>query len=76
MSRITGSQYQCRHCSGHFAGSRAFELHFASDGDCLTPDAMSAAGLQLSSAGFWAATLRLSNRAGVPIGPADQGEAA
>jgi hypothetical protein len=53
--RITGSRFQCCHCGAHFAGEHAFARH-RSDLQCLTVDAMLAAGLVITAAGFWALT--------------------
>jgi hypothetical protein len=52
--RRSGSLNQCYFCEEHFSGARAYGRHFdPSSGDCLSPDAMRAAGLRMSSAGFW-----------------------
>jgi hypothetical protein len=50
--KLTGSQFQCWHCRLHFAGERAFARH-RSDMQCLTVDAMRAAGWSLTRTGFW-----------------------
>lgn len=61
MTRITGSQFQCLSCHLHFAGPRAYQLHFR-DGECLPADALATAGLELTPWGFWAATLHVRKK--------------
>lgn len=61
MSRATGSQYQCPNCQQHFAGPRAYALHF-SDGECLPAEVLPTVGLELTEWGFWAATLHLRKK--------------
>ena len=61
MNRITGSQYQCPNCQAHFAGPRAYQMHFR-DGACIPTEALTSAGLELTAWGFWAATLRLRSK--------------
>ena len=52
--RRSGSLNQCYFCEEHFSGARAYGRHFdLLSGDCLTPDAMRAAGMALDRAGFW-----------------------
>jgi hypothetical protein len=54
-AKRTGSQFQCPECAEHFAGEHAFARHRA-DLQCLTVDAMVAAGLVITASGFWALT--------------------
>jgi hypothetical protein len=52
--RRSGSLNQCYFCECHFAGPRPYGMHFDPvTAECLTPDAMRAAGLRLNAAGFW-----------------------
>jgi hypothetical protein len=52
--KLTGSNYQCIGCGRHFAGPAAYGNHFDSEtAECLSPDAMRAAGFVLSAADFW-----------------------
>jgi hypothetical protein len=54
--RRSGSTNECHFCGQFFAGPKPYDRHFhPDDATCLTPEALRAAGLQLSDAGFWIA---------------------
>jgi hypothetical protein len=59
LTRLSGSQFQCRLCREHFAGPAAYAIHCARDVEqgqplCLTRSELRAAGLALTREGFWA----------------------
>jgi hypothetical protein len=54
----SGSEFQCLACGSHFAGPHSFARHRTGQYDradlqCLSVDAMRAAGMTLNRAGFW-----------------------
>lgn len=54
--RLAGDRNQCPSCGEFFNSTLAFDKHRTGDypaRHCLSPDAMVAKGMAVSSAGFW-----------------------